>query len=504
MNTESYWLETKGTFKALSLKKDLETQVVVIGGGITGVTAAILLREAGKDVILIERDSIGQGETGHTTAHLTYMTDTRLSELVSKFGEAHALASWDAGAAAMEQIQALAKSIDDDCELRTVPGFLAVSRSTADEAKEVEQLEKEAHLAIEHGFDVEHLSSIAPTSRAGIRFANQLKFHPIKYLRGLARRAVKAGVKILEHTNVEEFLENSKRLKAGDHTIAYEQVFIATHMPLQGLAGTVSAMLLQTKLYAYSTYAVRAIAPAGSVPEFIWSDTADPFYYLRCDRKVHGDVLIFGGQDHRTGQETNTEARYSHLLAELSQMIKISKVEHHWSGQVIETADGLPYIGWATEDQYIATGFSGNGLTFGTLAGMMARDAITGRKNPWEDLFSPQRKKLSALWDYVKENADYPYYLAKDYARGAEADSVRAVEREQGKILKLKGKRVAAYRDAEGKVTKLSPICPHLGCIVHWNSAEQTWDCPCHGSRFTGTGQLIAGPAETALKPADK
>ncbi len=176
------------------------------------------------------------------------------------------------------------------------------------------------------------------------------------------------------------------------------------------------------------------------------------------------------------------------------------EVTHRWSGQVIETPDGLPYIGQSADHQYSATGFSGNGLTFGTLAGMMMADAVLGRTNPWRDLFDPNRKALTrGLWDYIKENTDYPYYLIRDRFAGAEGRSLREVKRGEGKILERNGAKVAAYRDADGAVTLRSAICTHMGCVVGWNAAERTWDCPCHGLRFKPTGQVISGPAESPL-----
>ena len=500
MNKQSYWLTTgPRRVRQAPLSRDLETDVLVIGGGITGITAALLLRRAGKKVVLLERDGIGLGETGHTTAHLTYMTDTRLSELASTFGENHALASWDAGAAAMAQIHTLADELQADCELREVPGFLATDRRCEDREKEKEKLWREAHLAIQHGFDVEHVESIQPTGMPGIRFANQLKFHPIKYLRALAQQALHEGVEVYESSPVGEFIEGSRSVKVGPYTVSYEKTVIATHVPLQGQAGTWSSLLFQTKLYGYSTYAIQALVPRGMCPEMIWSDTASPFHYLRVDRHGEKDSVVFGGEDHRTGQEDQTEKCYANLEEELGEMLPVKKPEHRWCGQVIETPDGLPYIGWVEEDQFVATGFAGNGFTFGTLSGMMACDAITGRKNPWADLFSPQRKKLVAAWDYVKENADYPYYLAKDFATAVEGTDLQLVGCNEGKIIKLDGQRLAVYRDRNGQVAKMSAICPHLGCIVHWNSAERTWDCPCHGSRFAADGKLFAGPAEQDL-----
>ena len=179
-----------------------------------------------------------------------------------------------------------------------------------------------------------------------------------------------------------------------------------------------------------------------------------------------------------------------------------AQIDHRWSGQVVETNDGLPYIGQNAENQFIATGYCGNGITFGTIAAVMARDWVTGAKNPWSDLFDVDRKLINrGAWDYLVENKDYPYYMIKDRLARAEADSVRELKSGDGMIVKSRGKKVAAYRDAKGDVHKVSAICTHMGCVVHWNSAEKTWDCPCHGSRFKPTGEVIAGPAEAPLSP---
>jgi Rieske Fe-S protein len=214
--------------------------------------------------------------------------------------------------------------------------------------------------------------------------------------------------------------------------------------------------------------------------------------------------VILGGEDHKTGQVEDTEACYRRLDARLRAIVPTADVLHRWSGQVIETPDGLPYIGRSADHQYSASGYAGNGLTFGTLAGLMIADAILERSNPWTDLFDPGRKALTrGLWDYMKENADYPYYMLRDRFVGAEAKSLRSVRRGQGSIIERHGAKVAAYRDAAGKVTLLSAICPHMGCTVGWNAAEHTWDCPCHGSRFKPTGEVLAGPAEAPLSEAD-
>jgi Rieske Fe-S protein len=186
-------------------------------------------------------------------------------------------------------------------------------------------------------------------------------------------------------------------------------------------------------------------------------------------------------------------------------MIGDLDVTHRWSGQVIETPDGLPYIGETAARQFTGTGFSGNGMTFGTLTGMMAADHLLGQKNPWSELFDPDRKKVrGGLWDYLRENKDYPYYLVRDRVAGAEGRSVRTVRRGTGRILNLNGQHVAVYRDDSGATTRRSAVCTHMGCLVDWNDAERTWDCPCHGSRFKADGAVISGPAESPLPEPEK
>jgi Rieske Fe-S protein len=237
------------------------------------------------------------------------------------------------------------------------------------------------------------------------------------------------------------------------------------------------------------------------VPEALYWDTADPYRYFRVDRGSAYDYVIFGGEDHKTGQEEDPDGRFRNLKKALARYVPQPEIDCQWSGQVIETNDGLPLIGETADRQFVATGFAGNGMTFGTLGAMMACDAACGRKNPWQALFDVGRKKLlGGTWDYLRENLDYPYYMVKDRLTRAEGETVQSVPRGEGKILKVDGRRVAAYRDADGKVSTLSPTCTHMGCLVHWNRAASTWDCPCHGSRFKPTGEVLAGPAESPLE----
>jgi Rieske Fe-S protein len=275
---------------------------------------------------------------------------------------------------------------------------------------------------------------------------------------------------------------------------------IATHNPLVGITSMASATLFQTKLALYTSYVVAGRAPSGAVPDALFWDTATAYEYLRVEKRSDHDLVILGGEDHKTGQVTDTNACYERLEHALTACVPGISLSHRWSGQVIETPDGLPYIGPVTDHQYAATGFAGNGLTFGTLAGIMIADDIMGRNNPWAELFHPGRTALRrGLWDYIKENADYPYYMIRDRFAGADSRTLRSVKRGEAHIIDRDGTKLAAYRDPQGRLMVRSATCTHMGCLVAWNAAEHTWDCPCHGSRFTPGGDVISGPAEAPL-----
>src|ERR1051325_2964605 len=485
-----YWFDSANVPKFPTLKRNLKVDVAIVGAGITGITAAYLIAKTGKKIALIERERCVRRDTGHTTAHVTYVTDLRCSELVSDFGRDHARAIWDAGAAAMQEIRSIVDELDIACELRTVPAYLHAPLDSNGEG-DWARLEKDARLARELGFDATFLESVPLIHRCGIRFANQAKFHPRKYLAGILKAVIEMGGSVFEETSCDEILEKPLRVKANGKQIRCKYVIIATHVPLQGTSGTLEATLFQTKLAPYSSYAIGARVPSGTIPEASYWDTSDPYYYLRVDAGKGHDYAIFGGEDHKTGQKSNTQERFQRLERKLHNLVPQAVVQHRWSGQVIETNDGLPFIGESSAHEFIATGYAGNGMTFGTVAAMMARDVVQGRTNPWRDLFAPSRKSIRAgAWDYLKENKDYPFYYIKDRLTKARTKSWRSLKPGQGAVLEIDGEKVATFRGKQGEVARCSAVCTHMGCIVEWNNAEKTWDCPCHGSRVRtqGTG----------------
>ena len=501
MNTTPYWIDSAPLPEFPSLNGDCNADVVVVGGGITGVTTAYLLKRAGCRVILLERERCASLDTGHTTAHLTHVLDTPLHELEHNFGAGRARLAWMAARSAIDQIEANIASEGIECEFRRLSGFLHAPVNGEDGRGEFFNLKRDAELARKFGFSARFMNSVPLMKRPGVEFENQAVFHPRKYIAGLLASIPGNGSAIFEHTAVEEITERPLTVRAGRARVRCDYVVIATHTPLRGHSGMMAAIMLQTKLFLYTTYVLGARIAKGIVPDAIFWDTMDPYHYLRVDHRGDHDYIIFGGGDHKTGQATDTIAVFRRLEETLGRLLPQARVDRHWSGQVVETPDGLPYIGKTAEDQFAATGFAGQGMTFGTVGAMMATDAYLKRENPWKDLFSPARKSIRAgKLDYARENADYPFYLLRGWLGPAEEESINAVGPGEGKIIALDHHKVAAYRDHEGHVTLLSPVCTHLRCIVRWNAAETTWDCPCHGSRFKATGEVISGPAEEDLK----
>jgi len=451
-------------------------------------------------VALLDRQRCASADTGHTTAHLTHVTDERLHRLVKVWGRDGARAFWEAGAAAIDQIHEIVQAASPGAEFKWAPGYLHARLNHTDK-NDRESLEEDAQLARELGFDVDWIESVPLVNRPGIRFRHQAKFHPYKYLAPLLRAIPGDGSYVFENTDASEFEAEPLSIHAGRHKIRCQYVIIATHTPLLGNTGLFKGTLFQSKLALYTSYVLGARVPRGLVPDALLWDTADPYFYLRADRRPDHDYVIFGGGDCKTGQEKDANMVFTRLLAKLKTLLPEAQVQHRWLGQVVETNDGLPFIGENEGRQFIATGFCGNGFTLGTLAATMARDRYLGRKNPWFDLFRVDRKKFhGGAWRYLKENLDYPFYMLRDRLASAAEGSVEDLKIGEGRILKLDGKKVAAYRDDTGKLILRSPVCTHLKCIVRWNAADKTWDCPCHGSRFKCDGEVFSGPAETPLE----
>jgi glycine/D-amino acid oxidase-like deaminating enzyme/nitrite reductase/ring-hydroxylating ferredoxin subunit len=492
-DTTSLWLATRRSPEFESLARDLSVDIAIVGAGISGLTAAVLLSRGGLRVVVLERGHIGDGETGHTTSHLTEAIDARYQTLIKDFGlEAAKLVS-RSKRDAIDRIESLASSLQVNFD-RT-PGYLYTERDA-----DLEFLAKELDAARRAGSAVEWVDDVPLpfATKGAVRWDAQAQVHASEYLFALAKEAASRGVQIFEQTPVVNVHEGEPcRVETEHHVITAEHVFVAANVPVN------NRVFLHTKIAAYRSYAIAAEVEHGYLRGLFW-DTDDPYHYTRPQESEGKTFLIIGGEDHRTGEEKDTEARYEALLAYARERFPIGPVKYRWSGQIIEPVDGLPFIGPNTGSShvFVATGYAGNGITYGTLAGMMFADYASGRTNPYAALYDATRvKPLASAYDYVAENALFPIHLVKDRLTSANADveSLDDLRPGEGGIFKGEDGKVAVYRDERGELHGCSPVCTHLACDVAWNKAEKTWDCPCHGSRFSPEGRVVNGPATSDL-----
>lgn len=500
MDSRSHWLKTASLPRFPRLDRDITVDVAVVGAGITGITAAWLLTEAGFKTALIERGRCVHVDTGNTTAHLTAVPDLGLGQLRQRFGDEAARAVIDGGALAIDRIAAITEAEAIPCGFHRVAAWYHAHANGAPTRK----FEAEAEDARRLGLDARFSSADPLLASPAVEYANQALFHPVKYLGGLLRRLAERGVAIFENTPMTDLEEPLHTVRTPHGRIRCGHLVLATHTPLMGATGTMRAAIFQARLALYTTYAMAARVPTGRLPYGSFWDDADPYNYLRVERARGGDVAIYGGEDHKTGQRTDTDAAYHRLERRFLSLCPEARITARWSGQVITTDDGLPFIGETAERQFAATGFAGNGMTFGTLSAILAVDDIQGRQNRWQDLFRPGRAPGGAgALKFIRENKDYPYRLVRDWIATLGEGSPESVNPGEGRVYNVGGQRIAASRDASGNLHLCSAVCTHMQCIVAWNPAESTWDCPCHGSRFRPNGEVLAGPAEEPLPPVE-
>lgn len=500
--TTSVWMATSTVPHFQPLTSDARADVCIIGGGVAGLSAAYMLAREGKSVIVLDDNAIGGGETGRTTGHLSSALDDRYQFLESAYGEACARLAYESHNAAIDRIEEICRLEGISCDFERLDGYLFLAPG-----HDPSLLEKERDSAHRAGFrDVE----FAPRAPLGgfdtgkcLRFPRQAQFHALKYLGGLARAIQALGGTIHTGTHVsgiESGPQASVQTRNGP-TVTADAVIVATNSPIN------DRVAIHTKQAAYRTYVLGLHVPVGSVFTGLYWDTLDPYHYVRlqhvrtADNSGASDVLIVGGEDHKTGQ-SEAEDHFDSLEQWTREHFPMAdRVEFRWSGQVIEPFDGLAFIGPNPGDEsnvFVATGDSGHGLTHGTIAGMLLTDLIQGRDNPWATLYDPSRKMHRSLKDFVGENVNAAVHYAEWLTPG-EVSTVDDIAPGQGAIMRSGLKKLAVYRDPDGEVHRYSAVCTHLGCIVHWNDTEKSWDCPCHGGRYDARGKVINGPPNHPL-----
>ncbi len=492
--TKPLWADTRYEPVFRPLEKDLEADVAIVGAGITGLTAAYLLERAGKRVVVLEARQVLAGVTGSTTSHLTQLVDTRYHELEKKFGHEGAKLVASSNAAAIDLIEKIVREQALPCGFDRVPGYLY-----AETTEQAAELELELAAAMRAGLSAT-ASSTPPLPfavKGAMRVENQGQLDPRAYLAPIAIALNANGSSIYTESPVVSISESDTCMleTANGAVVRAPFVLVATHSPL-------NVLLLQTKIAHYQSYVVSG--PVTTPLNALLNDMYDPYHYIRTQRTSAGLQLIIGGEDHKTGQEKDTEAAFERLTAYARRFSMVP--DRRWSAQVVEPVDGLPFIGRNSNSKnvFVATGFSGNGTTFGTIAAMLFTDSVLGKPNPWGALYEATRiKPLASLKSYIAENVDFPLYLAGGALKPAEAHSVAEVGVGEGKIVAVDGKRAAVFRDAKGVLHAVSSVCTHMGCRVAFNSAQTSWDCPCHGSRFSIDGEVLDGPAINPLDRVD-
>src|ERR1035437_9523288 len=500
----SYWTDSATQVKHNSLKENLKTDVVIIGGGLAGLSAAYCLIESGKRVVLVEDGFIGSGETGRTTAHFVTALDDRYYDLEKIFGEEKTKLIAESHITAINFVEQTVKKENIDCGFERVNGYLFQHPS---DNKDSLQLELKA--ALKAGVEIREVDETPGLLRTekALCFLNQAQFHPLKYLNGLCKAIEQKGGKIYTGTHASK-INHEGITTAEGFTVKANHVVVATNSPVNTL------FTMFSKQYAYRTYVIGALVKKGSLPKALWWDTGDfesnskfpPYHYVRIHPyNEQYDLLISGGEDHPTADTSKTkvveENRYNLLEKWTRNNFPIGEIVYRWSGQVLEPMDGIAFIGrnpFDRDNVYIVTGDSGNGMTHCSFAGLLISDLINGKENKWEKLYSPLRftlKESGAAMNLVAD--DFVNVLKKWFYTGSV--ELSSIKNNEAGIVKLDGKKCGAYRDESGKLHLVSAECTHLKCMVLWNNDEKSWDCPCHGSRFSYEGKVMNGPANTDL-----
>ena len=494
MTNASLWSRTEAPPAVPPLAEDAEVDVAIVGGGITGLTAALMLARSGKRVLLLEARRLGSGVTSGSTFHLTEAVDTRYQQIAKDFGKDGARLVAQSSRAAIEQVASFTREEGIDCDFVRRPGLLYTDR-----AKDLELLKEEHEAAAAAGLAVELLPSASlPFATLGaLRFPDQAQMHGLRYIAGLARAAQAAGARLHEESRVVTIDDGDPctlHLENGP-TVRAKKVLVATHAPL-------NRVFLQTKIHAYRSYVLAFPIAASALPDALFWDTLDPYHSFSSFAVDGTTYLVVGGEDHKTGTEKDTAPHHDALGAWAKERFSVAEPAFRWSAQVEEPVDGLPYIGRnsASENVYVATGFSGNGITFGTIAAAIVTDLVNGKESPWAALYTATRiKPLASAAEFASEIVDLPMHFFSDRLRPVEAKEPKDIGPGEGKTMRVNGERLACYRDREGLLHAVSSVCTHLGCLVKFNTAETSWDCPCHGSRFDVDGEVLDGPATRPL-----
>lgn len=494
----SYWLSSTPITNYPTLTEDIDVDIAIVGGGLAGISCAYLLQNEGFNIAVVEADRICQGATAHTTAKITSQHGLIYNKIKKQLGEELARQYAEANETAISVIKKIIDENQINCDYVQQSAFVYTEQE-----KYIKEIEAEVKSASELGIKASYVEEIPfPIPiYAAVRFDNQAQFHPRKYVLSLAKIIHDNNVHIYENTravNIEKddkytiITEQGKKIKA-------EKVIIASQYPFYNKKG-----LYFSRLYPKRSHIV-GIHAKEKYPGGMYINAEEPARSLRSQNTGEKELILVVGSNYTTGQSENTEKHYEELINFAKDIFTVEDIPYRWSTQDYITPDSIPYIGYFTSDtpnMYIATGFQKWGMTNSMVAAMILRDLIVEGKSKWQDVYNPSRKNIiPSAKTFIVENLKVAESLLEGKVSSL-PDEID-VKPNEAKVVKIKGERIGIYKDQEGKLNLVNTTCPHMGCELNWNQAEKSWDCPCHGSRFTYKGEIIEGPAVKPLRFSD-
>lgn len=492
---QSYWMASTPSTDYPALNEDIKVDTAIVGGGMSGISCAYLLVKEGVKVAIIEADHILQGTTGHTTAKISSQHGLIYNKIKTKMSTEFAQQYAEANESAIRLIEKLQNELHIDCDFMHQPSYVFTRQD-----QYVQQIKDEADTASSVGIKASYLEEIPfdIPIKAAVRFENQAQFHPRKYLLALAEEVVKNGGQIFEQTRAVDIEGGGPHIitTKNGYKITADKVIIASHYPFYNKHGMYFARIYTERSYALGVK-VKEKYPGG-----MYITAEDPAKSIRSQITDQGELLIIGGEHHKTGQGKDTIDHYKALIAFSKDYFTVEDIPYRWSTQDCMTVDDVPYIGQYTKDTpnlYVATGYRKWGMTNSTVSAMILKDLIVNGSSPYQDVYNPSRKTITAsAKEFIKENLN----VAKEFITGKLEllpNDVEDIKPGEAKVIMKDGDRVGVYRDEQGTLHLVNTTCTHMGCELQWNSAEKSWDCPCHGSRFTYEGDIIDGPTVMPL-----
>jgi glycine/D-amino acid oxidase-like deaminating enzyme/nitrite reductase/ring-hydroxylating ferredoxin subunit len=503
-HTRSLWMRTTVVPGAPRLKGKHSCDTVVVGAGIAGLSVAWELVKSGQKVIVVDRGPIAGGMTSRTTAHLAPICDDGISALIQMRGEETARLFQQSQEAAVARIEENVNALGISCNFRRLDAFLFPAMGMeAGEARDQGDAEYDAARKV--GAAAEKTIGVPLKGfedAPALRYPDQATFHPLKYLAGLMAAIRANDGRVFANSAVTKIDERQNGVRLDLDTgaaIDADTAVFATNSPIN------DHVELHSKMAPFRTYAMAFTLPRGALPDALYWDMGDPYHYVRLNPGPGSiDYLIAGGADHKTGEADDGQIRFEAVEAWIRALVPaLGKEVARWSGQVLDTIDYCGFIGRnpGSQNVFIVTGDSGQGMTHGALAGILLRDLIVDGSSPWQAVYDPARKTPAGVVNFVRENVTAIKNFA-EYMLPGELESVDELQPGEGGIIRDGLSKIAACRDLGGKLHLNAAVCTHLGCHIHWNSTEQCWDCPCHGSQFAPDGAVFNGPAIAPLQKA--